>query len=218
MSGRKRPDVDLVTVTDAGATHEGADDLVDSTRRPAARAYGRFALASRRPLFRRIAQVVIVLGVGVAVAVAVFRGPRAGSHPTSPLVPPACATGQCSASGMSDEELRDVRVALSGYSTSGLRLRDANNVPVLIEVVSTDGSGVLTINAARVSHAPAGWASENIAPVAPQGPNRMVVRAVVRSLTDQATWAVEVRAIIPSGSTTLLHAARNLAVDESLVP
>jgi hypothetical protein len=217
MSGRKRPDIDLVTVTDAGATHEGVDDVVDSTRRPAARAYGRFAIASRRPLYRRIAQVVIVLGVGVAVAVAVFRGPRAGSHPTSPLVPPACATGQCSATGMTDAELHDVRVALSSYATSGLRLRDASNVPVLIEIVSTDGAGILTINAARVSHAPAGWASENIAPVAPQGPNRMVVRAVVRSPTDQATWAVEVRAIIPSGSTTLLQAARNLAVDGSLV-
>jgi hypothetical protein len=43
------------------------------------------------------------------------------------------------------------------------------------------------------------------------------VRAVVRSPTDQAQWAVEVRAIIPSGSTTLLQAARNLAVDGSLV-
>jgi hypothetical protein len=120
---------------------------------------------------------------------------------------------------MTDAELRDVRVALSDpdYRTSGLRLRDARNVPVLIEVVSTDGHGVLTINAARVSHAPAGWASENIAPVSPQGPNRMVVRAVVRSPTDQAPWAVEVRAIIPSGSTTLLQAARNLAVDGSLV-
>lgn len=217
MSGRKRPDIELVTVTDASATHEDVDEVVDSTRRPAARAYGRFALASRRPLFRRIAQVVIVLGVGVAVAVAVFRGPRASSPPTSPLVPAACAAGQCSASSMTDAELHDVRVALSGYYTSGLRLRDPSNVPVLIEVVSTDGAGVLTINAARVSHAPAGWASENIAPVAPQGPNRMVVRAVVRSPTDQASWAVEVRAIIPSGSTTLLQAARNLAVDGSLV-
>jgi hypothetical protein len=220
MSGRKRPDIDLVAVADAGATHDGVEEVVDSTRRPAARAYGRLALASRRPLFRRIAQVVIVLGVGVAVAVAVFRGPRPGSPPASPLVSPACASGQCSAIPMTDAELHDVRVALSGYSTystSGLRLRDAHNVPVLIEVVSTDGAGVLTINAARVSHAPAGWASENIAPVTPQGPNRMVVRAVVRSPTDQAQWAVEVRAIIPSGSTTLLQAARSLAVDGSLV-
>ena len=219
MSGRKRPDIDLVAVADAGATHDGVEEVVDSTRRPAARAYGRLALASRRPLFRRIAQVVIVLGVGAAVAVAVFRGPRSGSPPTSPLVSPACASGQCSASSMTEAELHDVRVALSDsdYYTSGLRLRDARNVPVLIEVVSTDGAGVLTINAARVSHAPAGWASENIAPVSPQGPNRMVVRAVVRSPTDQAQWAVEVRAIIPSGSTTLLQAARNLAVDGSLV-
>ena len=85
MSGRKRPDIDLVAVADAGSTHDGVEDVVDSTRRPAARAYGRLALASRRPLFRRIAQVVIVLGVGVAVAVAVFRGPRSGSPPTSPL-------------------------------------------------------------------------------------------------------------------------------------
>jgi hypothetical protein len=45
----------------------------------------------------------------------------------------------------------------------------------------------------------------------------MVVRAVVRSPTDQAQWAVEVRAIIPLGSTTLLQATRNLAVDGSLV-
>jgi hypothetical protein len=218
MSGRKRPDIDLVAVADAGSAHDGVEDVVDSTRRPAARAYGRLALASRRPLFRRIAQVVIVLGVGVAVAVAVFRGPRSGSPPTSPLEPPACASGQCSAIPMTDAELHDVRVALSdNYRTSGLRLLDARNVPVLIEVVSTDAAGVLTINAARVSHAPAGWASENIAPVTPQGPNRMVVRAVVRSPTDQAQWAVEVRAIIPSGSTTLLQAARNLAVDGSLV-
>ena len=79
MSGRKRPDIDLVAVADAGATHDGVEEVVDSTRRPAARAYGRLALASRRPLFRRIAQVVIVLGVGIAVAVAVFRGPRSGS-------------------------------------------------------------------------------------------------------------------------------------------
>jgi hypothetical protein len=219
MSGRKRPDIDLVAVADAGATHDGVEEVVDSTRRPVARAYGHLALASRRPLFRRIAQVVIVLGVGVAVAVAVFRGPRSGSPATSPLAPPACARGQCSASSMTDAELRDVRVALSDpdYRTSGLRLRDPRNVPVLIEVVSTDGAGVLTINAARVSHAPAAWASENIAPVSPQGPNRMVVRAVVRSPTDQAPWAVEVRAIIPSGSTTLLQAARSLAVDGSLV-
>ena len=218
MSGRKRPDIDLVAVADAGSTHDGVEDVVDSTRRPAARAYGRLALASRRPLFRRIAQVVIVLGVGVAVAVAVFRGPRSGSPPTSPLEPPACASGQCSAIPMTAAELHDVRVALSdNYRTSGLRLRDAHNVPVLIEVVSTDGAGVLTINAARVSHAPADWASENIAPVTPQGPNSLVVRGVVRSPTDQAQWAVEVRAIIPSGSTTLPQAARNLAVDGSLV-
>ena len=217
MSGRKRPDVDLVAVTDAGATHEGVDEVVDSARRPAARAYGRLALASRRPLFRRIAQVVIVLGVGVAVAVAVFRGPRPGSHPTSPLVPPACATGLCSATSMTEAELRHVKVALPGGNPSGLRLRDAYNVPVSIELVSTDGHGVLTVNAARVSHAPAGWASETIAPVAPQGPNRMVVRGVVRSPTDQAAWAVEVRAIIPSGYTTLVQAARDLAVDGSLV-
>jgi hypothetical protein len=217
MSGRKRPDVDLVAVTDAGATHEGVDELVDSARRPAARAYGRLALASRRPLFRRIAQVVIVLGVGVAVAVAVFRGPRPGSHPTSPLVPPACATGLCSATSMTDAELHDVKVALPGGAPSGLRLRDTHNVPVSITVVSTDAHGVLTINAARVSHAPAGWASETIAPVAPQGPNRMVVRGVVRSPTDQAAWAVEVRAIIPSGYTSLLQAVRDLAVDGSLV-
>ena len=218
MSGRKRPDVDLVAITDAGATHEGVDEVVDdATRRPAARAYGRLALASRRPLFRRIAQVVIVLGVGVAVAVAVFRGPQPGSHPTSPLVPPACATGQCSTTSMTEAELHDVQVALPGGNPSGLRLRDAHNVPVAIELVSTDGHGVLTINAARVSHAPAGWASETIAPVAPQGPNRMVVRGVARSPTDQAEWAVEVRAIIPPGYTTLLQAARDLAVDGSLV-
>ena len=218
MSGRKRPDIDLVAIADAGTTHEGVDEVVDSTRRPVARAYSRLALAARRPHFRRIAQVVIVLGVGVAVAVAVFRGPRAGSPPTSPLAPAACATGQCSATLMTAAELHDVRVALSaGYDTSGLRFRDPHNVPVMIEVVSTNGHGVLTINAARVSHAPAGWASENIAPVAPKGPNRMVVRGVVRSPTDQATWAVEVHAIIPSGSTTLLQAARNLAVDGSLV-
>ena len=74
MSGRKRPDVDFVAVADAAGTHEGVDEVVNSTRRPAARAYGRLALASRRPLFRRVAQVVIVLGVGAAVAVAVFRG------------------------------------------------------------------------------------------------------------------------------------------------
>ena len=219
MSGRKRPDIDLVAVADAGSTHDGVEDVVDSTRRPAARAYGRLALASRRPLFRRIAQVVIVLGVGVAVAVAVFRGPRSGSPPTSPLELPACASGQCSTIPMTAAELHDVRVALSDsdYRTSGLRLSDARNVPVFIEVVSTDGAGVLTIKAARVSHAPAGWASETIAPVSPQGPNRMVLRAVVRSPTDQAQWAVEVLAIIPSGSTTLLRAARNLAVDGSLV-
>ena len=217
MSGRKRPDIDLVAVADAGATHDGVEEVVDSSRRPAARAYGRLALASRRPLFRRIAQVVIVLGVGIAVAVAVFRGPRSGSPPTSPLAPPACATGQCSGSPMTDAELHDVQVALPGGKPSGLRLRDARNVPVLIDVVSTDGAGVLTIIAARVSHAPAGWASENIAPVTPRGPNRMVVRAVVRSPTDQAQWAVEVRAIIPLGSTTLLQATRNLAVDGSLV-
>jgi hypothetical protein len=53
--------------------------------------------------------------------------------------------------------------------------------------------------------------------VAPQGPNRMVVRGVVRSPTDQAAWAVEVRAIIPSGYTSLLQAVRDLAVDGSLV-
>jgi hypothetical protein len=217
MSGRKRPDVDLVAVADAGATYEGVDEVVDSTRRPAARAYGRLALASRRPLFRRVAQVVIVLGVGAAVAVAVFRGPRPGSHPTSPLVPPACATGLCSATSMTDAELLDVQVALPGGKPSGLQQRDPHNVPVSIQVVSTDGHGVLTINAARVSHAPAGWASENIAPVAPQGPNRMVVRGVVRSPTDQAEWVVEVRAIIPSGYTTLLQATRDLAVDGSLV-
>ena len=217
MSGRKRPDVDLVAVTDAGATHEGVDDVVDSARRPAARAYGRLALASRRPLFRRIAQVVIVLGVGVAVAVAVFRGPRPGSHPTSPLVSPACATGECSVTSMTVAELHDVKVALPSGEPSGLRWRDAHNVLVSIEVVSTDAHGVLTINAARVSHPPAGWASETIAPVAPQGPNRMVVRGVVRSPTDQAAWAVEVRAIIPSGYTTLVQAARDLAVDGSLV-
>ena len=81
---------------------------------------------------------------------------------------------------MTDAELLDVQVALPGGKPSGLQQRDPHNVPVSIQVVSTDGHGVLTINAARVSHAPAGWASENIAPVAPQGPNRMVVRGVVR--------------------------------------
>src|SRR4029077_11862220 len=168
---RKRPDVDIVAVTDAGETHGGVDEVVDSARRPAARAYGRLAVASRRPLFRRIAQVVIVLGVGVAVAVAVFRGPRPGSHPTSPLAPPACATGLCSATSMTDAELHDVKVALPGGKPSGLQLRDAHDDPVSIPVVCTDAAGRLTINASRVSHAPAGWASENIAPVAPQGPN-----------------------------------------------
>jgi hypothetical protein len=118
---------------------------------------------------------------------------------------------------MTDAELHDVKVALPGGAPSGLRLRDTHNVPVSITVVSTDAHGVLTINAARVSHAPAGWASETIAPVAPQGPNRMVVRGVVRSPTDQAAWAVEVRAIIPSGYTSLLQAVRDLAVDGSLV-
>ena len=164
MSGRKRPDVDLVAVADAGATYEGA-----STRswippgRPTSRSFGCSSLVSRTPLFRLFAQVVIVLGVGAAVAVAVFRGPRPGSHPTSPLVPPACATGLCSATSMTDAELLDVQVALPGGKPSGLQQRDPHNVPVSIQVVSTDGHGVLSINAARVSHAPAGWASENIA-------------------------------------------------------
>jgi hypothetical protein len=45
----------------------------------------------------------------------------------------------------------------------------------------------------------------------------MVVRGVVRSPTDQAEWVVEVRAIIPSGYTTLLQATRDLDVDGSLV-
>ncbi len=217
MSGRKRPDIDLVAISDAGGADDSVEEVVDSSRPRAARAYDRLALATRRPLFRRIAQIVIVVGVGVAVAVAVFRGPRSGSPPTSPLTPTACASGRCNAVSMTNDELRDVRATLAGYDTSGLRLLDERNVPVLIEVVSTNGAGVLTINAARVTHAPAGWPSDNVTPVTPGGPNRLVLRTVVRSPTDQATWVVEVQAISPSGSTTVLQAARALAVDGSLV-
>ena len=121
---------------------------------------------------------------------------------------------------MTDAELRDVRVALPDpdYSTSGLRLRDARNVPVLIEVVSTDG-------ARRTDHQRgpgvpcAGWLGigEHCSGEPRRDRTGWSLRAVVRSPTDQAQWAVEVRAIIPSGSTTLLQAARNLAVDGSLV-
>jgi hypothetical protein len=216
MSGRERPDIDLVAVA-ATTADDGADEVIDVSPRPAARAYGRLARATRRPIARRAAQMVIVLGVGAAVAIAVFRGPSPGAAPSSPLVPAACAKGLCSAISMTDAELRHVRAMLAGFSTSGLRLQDEHNVPVLIEVVSTNGTGVLTINAARVAHAPEKWASESIAPVSPQGPDRVVVRNVVRSPGDQAEWVVEVRAISPSGSTTLVQAARRLASDGSLV-
>jgi hypothetical protein len=219
MSSSDRLDVGPVAEPDPGATGSEQDDvLVGAPRRPAARAYRRLAAASRRPVVRRVAQVVIVAGVGVAVAVAVVRAPGARPKPaTSPLLASACASGKCQPIGLTETELRDVRTALGGYTTTGLRLRDPTNVPQQIEIVSTDSIRVLTINAARSARPPSDWASELVSPATAGGADRFVIRSVVISPADQAPWVMEIRATGPAVSTRLLGVARALGADRSLV-
>lgn len=225
MSRRHRADAELIDLTaavDASADHADAGepaDIVGVAEPRAARAYGRFSRTVTRPAFRIAAQVVIVVGVGVAVMLAVVRSPSAGNRnqpiPASPLVAPACGSGQCSTINLTAAELSRVQAKLPEFSTSGLRLLDPGGVPAQIEVVSTDGTRVVTINAARGAHAPSTWVSDTVTPVNPGGPDRIVVRRMVTSASG-AQWIVEAKAIGPSGS-TLLSTVQSLAIDRSLI-
>jgi hypothetical protein len=222
MSRRDRADAEFVDVAGdiAPPPTDWTDaDVVGATQPPAARAYGRLSRLVRRPAVRLAAQCAIALGVGVAVMLAVVRGPSAGNRnepiPPSPLAAPACGGGQCSTISLTTTELSQVEAKLPRFSTSGLRLLDTRGVPVQIEVVSTDGIRVVTINAARGAHAPSSWVSDTVTPVSPGGPDRVVVHRKVTS-ADGASWVVEAKAIGPSGS-TLLSTVQSLAVDRSLI-